>query len=1119
MTPRDPSSPLHRLLARHHRAVLRAWVLRSSLPAAAGSALAIVIAVLAGAFLPLGEIGARMRLTAVLALVLLFIVHAVRRYLSQAHGFETHLERVEGRFPEVRSWLRNALDFASQPPRDTSAELASAVTDETARRLAVTPLQTMVPKLEARGPGLALLAGFALVVIAGLVFPQRIGRSWETLWNPALAAPPIRLSVEPGSVKISPGAALTVHARVWGSARTPTLQRTGGPAVTGAAEGRGQDGEQLWRFDLTQLTREQEYRVRVAHVESPRYSIHLAGDPAPVSFEIEYLAPAYSRLPVQRGAATRGDLSALRGTRARVEVTFDRDLEGVTATLPGAKPSNWTQLTARRWRGEIAVDHEGEYELRANAASGDTRLRYRITPLADAPPVLAVHTPNGDLDLPAGQQVPLQITGQDDLGLSELRLHFRKDANGPWTEVPLSRFSGEPREASVTTRWDASSLGLLPGQTATFRFELLDDNTYSGRGRTLSPTFELRFPSLADLYDNIDRTQNGVQNSLEKVTEQARELQKSLDKLARQQNRGNEEKPSFERSEELKSALDRQQQITQKIDQAASELRQSLEHAAERQAFDEELTRKLREMSELMNQIQSQEFKDALRRMQQALENMDRQALEQSLPDWQKQSKEMLANLERSIELLKQLRQEEKLDGLAKRAEELKKQQDALNREHEALEKSRAGDKPKSSAEREAQSKALAEQQQRAAEQTEKLAKEARDLAQELKADQPQKPDANGEKLEQAADKLDPGASNDQKEASQSSQQQQPQRAQQQGQSASQKLQQAADQMQQMAEGMRQQREGADLAAIRRAAQDLVSLQREAERNLGSPSPLPQRADRQTDLSEGASRVADSLYMMSRKTPFITPKLAETLGRAINGLSMSGKELASGNRTRGEESGKSGGSALNEAVLELRRTENSMCQNPGAQGGKPKPGNSAQRLGDLGEKQSQLNQETRSLSQRLSEQVRLSSGDRQQLQQYAQEQRRLREQLEQIQKDDAARHELLGRLDQAKREMKDVEETLESGSASGDLEEKQNRILSRLLDASRSVNRRDFDPERESRAGQDALRASAPELPREMLRENDRLRLDLLKAEADRYPAQYRSFIEAYLRKLNGARR
>jgi len=103
--------------------------------------------------------------------------------------------------------------------------------------------------------------------------------------------------------------------------------------------------------------------------------------------------------------------------------------------------------------------------------------------------------------------------------------------------------------------------------------------------------------------------------------------------------------------------------------------------------------------------------------------------------------------------------------------------------------------------------------------------------------------------------------------------------------------------------------------------------------------------------------------------------------------------------------------------------------------------------------------------------------------------------------------------------MKDVEQSLESGQPGDDLEQKQQRILSRLLDAARSVNRRDFNPERESRPGEDVARVSPGAIPPELLRESDRLRLDMLKAEMDRYPAQYRAFVESYLRALNGTPR
>jgi hypothetical protein len=771
-------------------------------------------------------------------------------------------------------------------------------------------------------------------------------------------------------------------------------------------------------------------------------------------------------------------------------------------------------VTARRWKGEITLVQEGEYELAPRAASGAARYRYRVIPLADAPPVISVRVPSGDLDLPAGQQIPLAVLGQDDLGLSELRLQYQKEAGSGWVDLGLARFKDRPREASVTSHWDASPLALLPGQTATFRFALFDDNAVSGRGVSFSPTFQLRFPSLADLYDHIDETQGGVQNTMEKVAEQARELQKSLDKLARQAQRNPPQNAqSFERSEEMKSALERQHEMSAKLDEAARELKQTLEQAAERQAFNEQLTRKLHEMAKLMEQIQSQEFRDALKRMQQALENMDRQTLEQNLPEWRAENKQMLENLDRTIELLKQLREEERLQSLARRAEELKKRQDELNREHERPQSQRQ-DQANDQANPQANDQALSQEQEQAAERTEQLSKEARELASQMERAEAK------QQIEKAAEELEKNAAQQQHQASQSARAGKRAQSLQKGKQASESLDRAAQDLSSLSESLQQEREGVDVAAVRRAAQDLVSLQREAESNLGSRSSVPERADRQTDLSEGVSRVADSLAQLAQRSPFISPRLSESLGRAISGLSNSGKEMASGNRSRGEESGRGATSALNEAVLELRKAESSMCQNPGP-GGAPakKPGSMTQQVGELGEKQAQLNQETRSLAQRLSEQMRLSAGDRNQLQRLSEQQRRLREQLEQIQRDEEVKRELLGKLEGARRDMQETEEILGEGNQLGEVEQRQQRILSRLLDAQRSVNRRDFEPQRESRPGEDVVRRSAAELPPDLLKESDRLRLDLLKAEADRYPAQYRAFVEAYLRRLNGSRR
>jgi len=65
----------------------------------------------------------------------------------------------------------------------------------------------------------------------------------------------------------------------------------------------------------------------------------------------------------------------------------------------------------------------------------------------------------------------------------------------------------------------AAPVALLPGEIATFRLVAYDDNALTGRGMAVSPAFELRFPSLADLYDRMDERQGAAQSALERAAE------------------------------------------------------------------------------------------------------------------------------------------------------------------------------------------------------------------------------------------------------------------------------------------------------------------------------------------------------------------------------------------------------------------------------------------------------------------------------------------------------------------------------------------------------------------------------------------------------------------------
>ena len=190
MTTRAPDNALERLVSRHHAALRRSLALRHGLRAAGN--VAVVVTLGGGARRGVAHrraagLGAPARRGG---------RRASRPWSSRSRAscarcpsFEAYLERIEERFPVVRSWLRNALDFERRPPAHTSPELVRALGEETSRRLADVPLAALRPALEARRPLAAMAVALAVVAALGLAFPARTERSWHTLLDPRTRRP------------------------------------------------------------------------------------------------------------------------------------------------------------------------------------------------------------------------------------------------------------------------------------------------------------------------------------------------------------------------------------------------------------------------------------------------------------------------------------------------------------------------------------------------------------------------------------------------------------------------------------------------------------------------------------------------------------------------------------------------------------------------------------------------------------------------------------------------------------------------------------------------------------------------------------------------------------------
>jgi hypothetical protein len=270
---------------------------------------------------------------------------------------------------------------------------------------------------------------------------------------------------------------------------------------------------------------------------------------------------------------------------------------------------------------------------------------------------------------------------------------------------------------------------------------------------------------------------------------------------------------------------------------------------------------------------------------------------------------------------------------------------------------------------------------------------------------------------------------------------------------------------------------------------------------------------RQQTILDGASSVTDRLLEIAKDAPFMTYKTSTDLGKSLREMEDALRAFENKKTAEGVNASKEALRLVNDVLKSLLVAEQSMCSGQGGMG----TGSGFQRMRSLSGLQQAINRDTEALYSRLDQVGRLSESDQQALSRMAAQQEMVRQGMEDVARAMGERRDILGRIEDIIEEMRGVEGRMGSGQIDERVLKQQNQILSRLLDAQKSVQQRDYSGKRYSRPGQDFQeRPSPPELPRELLRESEKLELQLLRERAERYPDTYRELVEKYLKTLSG---
>ena len=198
--------------------------------------------------------------------------------------------------------------------------------------------------------------------------------------------------------------------------------------------------------------------------------------------------------------------------------------------------------------------------------------------------------------------------------------------------------------------------------------------------------------------------------------------------------------------------------------------------------------------------------------------------------------------------------------------------------------------------------------------------------------------------------------------------------------------------------------------------------------------------------------------------------------------------------------------AMNVAAVELLRTSVSSGSSASSSGAR-------QMMQQLMQRQLSLQQQLRQMLGR-GQAGQWSMEERAGMARLAAEQRKMEELVEQIAEEASGTNELMGKLDDLSGKMEEIAKDLEDGKLDNELVERQEQILTRMLDSQRSMRERDYKKDRTSATAAD-VKALAPGAWEEGSNDTEMLLRMIRRAMREKGPAEYEELIHQYFRALS----
>lgn len=602
--------------------------------------------------------------------------------------------------------------------------------------------------------------------------------------------------------------------------------------------------------------------------------------------------------------------------------------------------------------------------------------------------------------------------------------------------------------------------GLFKGvsQEVKYFFKTWDNDGINGSKFTITEAHVFAFPTAKQVDSLVTASSNELKNQMENLVNQSKKQKKELDELKKMlKEKANLD---WQDKKQIQDFMQQQNQLQKQVEQLQKKRNENNVQEDQLKELSPELLEKQKQLDKLFEELLDEETKKLFEELEKLMEKMaDKKEIQKAVEKMDQNNDELEKELDRTLELFKQMQVDQKLQDAIDELDKLKEKQEKLRENKEDISNEKQSEKQKE----------LNEDFNNLQDKLEELQKENDELERQKDIDDTKEDQEKvKEKMESAEEKLknnqNKGAKKDQK-------------------GAEDEMEKLGDKLRSMQSQMGEKQQMEDINTIRQILKNLIYVSTTQEELIFDFKKVdrfdPQFNEltkKQKKLIDDVKIIEDSLVSLSKRQIAIQGIVNKELGNMKYNMNSSMEHLAERQIYQANSSQQFVMTAANNLALlldeSLQQMQNQMmqqkfgkgsCNKPG---GAPKPGQSMEQLKKMLSKQieemkKQIDQEG---SKPGDQGKKGDQGKAKDFAKMAAKQAQMKEKLAQLQKE-LQNQGGAGNLQSLENEIEKIEKELYNKEISVETIERQQDILTKLLEAENSLREREYDEKRKGTEG------------------------------------------------------